>query len=402
MNAAYVRIRLRPKSIANILTDAIRATTSQPAYSTVPQMRARSRFAEALPSGMLALAVWLNGVSNWRGTDWDNYVWAAELALHGVDPYRAWAQAIATLPVDRWPGRADLLPLQLMLYVGALAIGGSTALLVLFGLAHTAAAVLLHCAGRAWLAYFWAALPLIGINMVNQPSNKSIFAVLGVLLILAIRNRRGALAFALAIILGNLTWMGFAAAPIILIRLFATWRGRAIALVGGAVATALAHLPFASSWLIVYEFRFHRLAVDFPHASPLRLIEALIGPVPWLGIVGVLLIVTATWWFAWTRRGDASLLAVLAMAGVLVWRTDSDLNSAVLGAALLLAALPNGRRLQLAASAALFCASVALLQEPSGTLANAVWASIILLPPAVASVHSLATRHESCQISTLV
>lgn len=336
------------------------------------------------------------------GADWHNYLWAANTALEGKNPYLEWAQAMATLPSDRWPGRCDLPPLQLLTYLGCLKLGGAAFLYALFALAHAATALLIdrigigtRRPGLCLIALFWAIFPQYTFWFLQQASNKNVMTLLAVVTLLCAakadryllagdEGRSGNwtwLALLAAVFLGNFGWLGFAAVPLIL--LSSGWSVGKMSL-GGAAATLLTlalHLPYFPDWKVMYLFRFSRVTVQSFHTSPLRFIDSFLAyfgiQIP-LQAPLLFLIVFLLAFFAYRHPGNSARSAALAMITMALVRTDADPPTALMSLIIALVVLQETRNyLYLAVAGSLVYSYLATVHAQYG---SAGYAFNILVP----------------------
>lgn len=376
----------------------------------------------ALAFVSLGLALSLLAVDAVGGSDWHNYLWASQTAVDGKNPYLEWGRAMDTLPADRWPGRSDLPPLQLLLYMGCLQLGGTAAVYALFAVTHAGTAVLLDRLGVAskrpglsLLALIWALFPLYTFWFLEQASNKNVMTFCAVLVLLCASKadryllegdskRSGRwtwIALVVAVFLGNFGWLGFAAVPVLV--LSSRWSLPKIAL-GGAVAallTLLLHMPYFPYWKVVYLFRFSRVVQPGFHTSPLRFIDSFLAS---FGIHFPLqapllfLIVSVLAVLAYRRPGNSAQSAALAMITMAMVRTDADQPSALMAVIIALTPLQEARHyLYLLVAGTLVYSHLATVHAPYGTDRYAFDTLVPLVLPVIFLIYEVVRFHRSGQ-----
>jgi hypothetical protein len=270
--------------------------------------------------------------------DLRNYYWPAQTALRGENPYTLWANG------QSGEFRADMAPLELLLYVTTVAVWNDPrALQVLFALFDAANIALLGMLLRQSplklpFQIFYALSPLTLYNLTLVPQDKTILLTLTFLIfyLLALRNTQHAirnthhvlrftpaLLIITAAILASFKWLSvFYLLPLLL---FISRDARAFVkhALSFAMIIALTHLPWFPDWMYVYTFRATRVATPL-HIAPAVLLDAL----GWFDktmlmamLAASLVAIYALFWF---KRIDIfETMALSVMAGIL-WTPDMD------------------------------------------------------------------------------
>ena len=270
--------------------------------------------------------------------DLRNYYWPAQTALRGENPYTLWANG------QSGEFRADMAPLELLLYVTTVAVWNDPrALQVLFALFDAANIALLGMLLRQSplklpFQIFYALSPLTLYNLTLVPQDKTILLTLTFLIfyLLALRNTQHAirnthhvlrftpaLLIITAAILASFKWLSvFYLLPLLL---FISRDARAFVkhALSFAMIIALTHLPWFPDWMYVYTFRAARVATPL-HIAPAVLLDAL----GWFDktmlmamLAASLVAIYALFWFKRIDIFDTMALSV--MAGIL-WTPDMD------------------------------------------------------------------------------
>ncbi|MBI4786966.1 MAG: hypothetical protein HY782_07975 [Chloroflexi bacterium] len=268
--------------------------------------------------------------------DLRNYYWPAQAALRGENPYALWASG------QSGEYRADMAPLELMIYVAAVAVWNDPrAIQILFALFDALNIGLLGLVLRASplklpFQVFYALGPLTLYNLVLVPEDKTIVLTLTflifylltlskdyVLRFTSLRFTRVLLIILAAGLLAGFKWLSvFYLLPLLLhvspnVRAFVR---------NGVIFTAvvlLTHLPWIPSWSYVYAFRSARTATPL-HIAPAALLNGagLFNPTVFMVALGAALIgIYALFWF---KRIDIFETIVLCMAVGILWTPDMD------------------------------------------------------------------------------
>ena len=270
--------------------------------------------------------------------DLRNYYWPAQTALRGENPYTLWANG------QSGEFRADMAPLELLLYVTTVAVWNDPrALQVLFALFDAANIALLGMLLRQSplklpFQIFYALSPLTLYNLTLVPQDKTILLTLTFLIfyLLALRNTQHAirnthhvlrftpaLLIITAAILASFKWLSvFYLLPLLL---FISRDARAFVkhALSFAMIIALTHLPWFPDLMYVYTFRATRVATPL-HIAPAVLLDAL----GWFNRTMLMLVLAASlvaiYALFWFKRIDIfETMALSVMAGIL-WTPDMD------------------------------------------------------------------------------
>jgi hypothetical protein len=269
--------------------------------------------------------------------DLRNYYWPAQAALKGENPYVLWAEG------KSGEFRADMAPLELLVYVGAVAVWDDPrALQVLFALCDALNIALLGVLlkqSRLRLPFqiFYAVGPLTLYNLVLVPQDKTILLTLTFVvfyLLIQINGARTAphasrftfhalMVVIAAALVASFKWLSvFYILPLLL---YIADNPRAFfkyaALFGAIIA--LAHLPWMPSWSVVYAFRSGRVG-GAGHISLGVLLREVGAVDARLLIVGLIVSLAITYVLFWCKRLDIfETIALSAGAGIL-WTPDMD------------------------------------------------------------------------------
>ncbi len=271
--------------------------------------------------------------------DLRNYYWPAQTALTGANPYALWANGASG------EFRADLAPLELLVYVAAVAVWNDIRVIqIVFALFDA-----LNIALLGWLLrqsrlrlpfqIFYALGPLTLYNLALVPQDKTIlltltFVIFALLLKPAASKHftishftlhvsHATLAIVAAALLASFKWLSiFYILPLLL---YAAPRARDFfrrGILFGAII-ALTHLPWIPDWLYVYQFRSARIATP-SHTAPAALLREIGWFDPRLLIIGLALALLCIYALYWLKRLDIFETIALA-AGAGIWFTpDMD------------------------------------------------------------------------------
>ncbi len=268
--------------------------------------------------------------------DLRNYYWPAQAALRGENPYALWAEG------KSGEFRADLAPLELLVYVGTVAVWDDPrAIQLLFALFDALNIVLLGILlrqSRLRLPFqiFYALGPLTVYNLVLVPQDKTILLTLTFLIFILLtlshnyqlpttflQLPRGVLIVVCAALLASFKWLSVFYILPLLLHISDSPRAffKYAALFGAIVA--LAHLPWFPAWSVVYEFRSGRVG-GAGHISLGVLLRELGAYDSRLLIIGLIVSLAIIYAFFWRKRLDIfETIALSAGAGIL-WTPDMD------------------------------------------------------------------------------
>jgi hypothetical protein len=259
--------------------------------------------------------------------DLRNYYWPASTALRGEDPYALWARG------ESGEFRSDMAPLELMVYVAAVAVWNDPrAIQLLFAFCDIVNIVLLGMLlrnSRLRLAFqvFYALGPLTLFDLTLVPQDKTILLTLSISLYyflkrIAENNLRFTFyALLTASIIAAFKWLSiFYAIPLLL---FLSPNFRALikhSLILGTII-ALAHVPWFPTWQIVYTFRASRLP---DHISLASLANGFGLYDARFFAVLLLLELGAIYFLFWWKRLDIFETIALSTAAGMLWALDMD------------------------------------------------------------------------------
>ncbi len=268
--------------------------------------------------------------------DLRNYYWPAQAALRGENPYALWAGG------QSGEFRADMAPLELVIYVAAVAVWNDPRAIQILFAAFDAinvallALVLKQSPLKLPFQIFYALGPLTVYNLVLVPEDKTIVLTLTFLIFYLLllpqetsirftflRFTPTSLAVVAAATLASFKWLSvFYLLPLLL---FVSHDARSFvryALVFAGMV-ALAHLAWFPSWVYVYVFRSARIATPI-HIAPAVLLNAIGWFDARLLVIILAVSLLAIYALFWFKRIDIfETIALSVMTGIL-WTPDMD------------------------------------------------------------------------------
>jgi hypothetical protein len=271
--------------------------------------------------------------------DLRNYYWPAQAALRGENPYALWADG------QSGEFRADMVPLELMIYVTTVAIWDDPrAIQILFALFDCVNIALLGALLRTShlrlpFQIFYAFGPLTLYNLVLVPEDKTILLTLTFVIFCLLTRHSSRVTFQVsgfkfqvstsmtliltAALVASFKWLSvFYLLPLLL---FVSRDARDFLKQGIVFAgiVALTHLPWIPAWLYVYTFRASRINSPM-HIAPAALLNAAGLYDKMLLTIALIVSLGVIYAFFWFKRIDIFETIALSTAAGILWTPDMD------------------------------------------------------------------------------